>query len=110
MMHAQKRNMPVMVDYDRYGWLEADPARLERTRCRGIVNTFLAGRNYWQLMHWLAAKMPTHRSFLSIGEALVLARIDYALNPNDETRKVVVVARYFHMARWHWLDLPREAA
>lgn len=103
-VHAlAKRNMPVMVDYDRYGWLEADPARFERTRRRGIVNTFLAGRNYWNLMRWFAARLPTHRRFLSIAEVLELARLEYAINPNDETKRTVVVARYFNLAGKEWL-------
>lgn len=115
MMHAiAKRNMPVLVDYDRFGWVDADPdpeameRRRQRTRRRELVNHFLAGRNYWRLMTWLGAKMPTHRRFLSIGEALALARLQYAIDHNDETRLVVAIARYFVLSRWHWLNLPNE--
>lgn len=104
----------MLVDIDRYGWVDADPdpeameRRRQRTRRREVINAFLEDRKYWPLMRWLGAKMPTHRRFLSIGEALALARLQYAIDPNDETRLVVAIARYFDLSRWHWLDLPNE--
>lgn len=93
-----------LVDFQRYGWTELDPHISERARRRDVVNTFLAGRSYWQLMTWLAAKLPTSRRFMTIGEALALAEFEYGRDPSDERKMVVVVARYFSAARWHWLE------
>ena len=102
-MHALRKSHLMLVDADRFGRLDADDARLARTRRRGIVNTFLAERSYWALMRWLAAKMPTHRRFLTIGEALALARFEYDRDPSEERKMVVVVARYFNLAGRAWL-------
>lgn len=108
-MTALRQSQLMLADADRFGWVDADPdpeameRRRQRTRRREIANSLLAGRSYWQLMRWLGAKMPTHRRFLSIGEALALARLQYAIDDSDENKLVVVVARYFDAAGPEWL-------
>jgi hypothetical protein len=102
-MRAVAPNPYKLVDFDRFGWSEPNHERRQRTRRREMVNTFLARRDYWHLMRWLSAKMPSHRRFLSIGEALALARLDYAIDPTDEKRVVVVVCKYFDAAGPEWL-------
>ncbi len=103
MTRAARANPYLLYDKDRYGWSEIDHERRQRTRRREVVNTFLASRDYWKLMRWLAAKMPSHRRFLTIGEALAMARFEYDRCPCDERLMVVVVARYFNMVGRNWL-------
>lgn len=108
-MRALAANPYSLHDFDRFGWIDADPdpeameRRRQRTKRRELINSFLARRDYWNLMNWLAAKMPSHRRFLTIGEALALARFEYDRCPSDDWRMVVTVARYFDLAGREWL-------
>lgn len=107
------RNPFLLVDHDRYGWVDADPdpdameRRRQRTRRREVINAFLQRRSYYAVLDYLSHGAPQLPRFFSLSEAVAHfaaeLRLPHGALTICEVRARLVIARYFTLAGSTWL-------